>query len=135
MLSISIDSIFVHKMWNDFELKKMIKKDIPFPMLSDAGGKVGKVYGVYDEDAGVETRGRFIIDPDGVLQGYEVLTPPVGRNVSETIRQIQAFQLVRNSKGTEATPSGWKPGKQTLKPGPSLVGKVWDVWKVEEAFK
>jgi peroxiredoxin (alkyl hydroperoxide reductase subunit C) len=135
VLSISIDSIFVHKMWNDFELKKMIKKDIPFPMLSDAGGKVGKVYGVYDEDAGVETRGRFIIDPDGVLQGYEVLTPPVGRNVSETIRQIQAFQLVRNSKGTEATPSGWKPGKQTLKPGPSLVGKVWDVWKVEEAFK
>lgn len=135
MLSISIDSIFVHKMWNDFELKKMIKKDIPFPMLSDAGGKVGKVYGVYDEDAGVETRGRFIIDPDGVVQGYEVLTPPVGRNVSETIRQIQAFQLVRNSKGTEATPSGWKPGKQTLKPGPSLVGKVWDVWKVEEAFK
>lgn len=122
-------------MWNDFELKKMIKKDIPFPMLSDAGGKVGKVYGVYDEDAGVETRGRFIIDPDGVVQGYEVLTPPVGRNVSETIRQIQAFQLVRNSKGTEATPSGWKPGKQTLKPGPSLVGKVWDVWKVEEAFK
>jgi len=135
VLSISIDSIFVHKMWNDFELKKMIKKDIPFPMLSDAGGKVGKVYGVYDEDAGVETRGRFIIDPDGVVQGYEVLTPPVGRNVSETIRQIQAFQLVRNSKGTEATPSGWKPGKQTLKPGPSLVGKVWDVWKVEEAFK
>ncbi len=35
---------------------------------------------------GVETRGRFIIDPDGVLQGCEILTPPVGRNVNETLR-------------------------------------------------
>ena len=130
----SIDSIFVHKMWNDNELSKMVKGGVPYAMLSDAGGKVGTVYGVYDEDAGVETRGRFIIDPDGVVQGYEVLTPPVGRHVNETLRQIQAFQLVRASKGAEATPSGWKPGKKTLKPGPDLVGKVWEVWKTEEAF-
>ena len=130
----SVDSMFVHKMWDDNELSKMVDGGVPFPMLSDAGGKVGKVFGIYDEDAGVENRGRFLIDPDGVIQGYEVLTPPVGRNVSETIRQIHAFQLVRESKGTQATPSGWKPGKKTLKPGPDLVGKVWEVWKTEEAF-
>jgi peroxiredoxin (alkyl hydroperoxide reductase subunit C) len=59
----------------------------------------------------------------------EVLTPPVGRRLSETIRQVQAFQHVRESKGAEATPAGWEPGKPTLKPGPDLVGKVWDVWK------
>jgi peroxiredoxin (alkyl hydroperoxide reductase subunit C) len=53
---------------------------------------------------------------------------------AESLRQIQAFQLVRNSKGTEATPSGWKPGKITLKPGPDLVGKVWEVWKTGMAF-
>jgi peroxiredoxin (alkyl hydroperoxide reductase subunit C) len=134
ILSISIDSMFVHKMWNDDELSKMISGGAPFPMLSDAGGKIGKIYGVYDEDAGVETRGRFIIDPEGIIQGYEILTPPVGRNISETIRQIQAFQLVRESKGTEATPSGWKPGKKTLKPGINLVGKVWEEWKTEMAF-
>lgn len=130
----SVDSVFVHKMWNDHELSKMVEGGIPFPMVSDAGGKVGAVYGVYDDDAGVEMRGRFLIDPDGVIQGYEVLTPPVGRNVSETVRQIQAFQRVRESQGTEATPSGWKPGKKTLKPGPDLVGNVWKVWKTEEAF-
>ncbi len=112
----------------------MVEGGVPFPMLSDAGGKVGKVYGIYDEDAGVETRGRFIIDPDGVIQGYEVLTPPVGRNVGESIRQVQAFQLVRESKGTQATPSGWRPGKPTLTPGPDLVGNVWKVWKTESAF-
>jgi alkyl hydroperoxide reductase subunit AhpC len=130
----SVDSIFVHKIWNDNELSKMVKDGVPFPMLSDGGGKVGSVYGVYDENAGVNTRGRFLIDPDGVVQGFEVLTPPVGRNVSETLRQIQAFQHVRNTKGSEATPSGWKPGKNTLKPGPDLVGKVWEVWKTDMAF-
>jgi len=134
VLSMSVDSIFVHKMWNDNELGKMVEGGIPFPMLSDAGGKVGTIYGIYDENGGVETRGRFLIDPDGIVQAFEVLTPPVGRNVNETLRQIQAFQLVRKSQGSEATPSGWKPGKDTLKPGPDLVGNVWKVWKTDKAF-
>ncbi len=131
----SVDSVFVHKMWNDHELSKMIDKDVPFPMLADQDGSIGKMYGIYDEDAGVETRGRFIIDPDGIVQGFEVLTPPVGRNVSETIRQIKAFQHVRETNGSEATPSGWKPGKQTLSPSPELVGNVWKAWSVKEAFE
>ncbi len=131
----STDSMFVHKMWVDNELSKMTSSGtIPYPMMSDGGGKIGEVYGVYDETAGVDVRGRFLIDPDGIVQGFEVLTPPVGRNVSETLRQIQAFQVVRNSKGTEATPSGWRPGKVTLKPGPKLVGKVWEAWTVDKAF-
>jgi len=135
VFSVSVDSVFVHKMWDEHELSKMVKGGVPFHMLSDGGGKVGSAYGVYDENAGVENRGRFIIDPDGIIQGYEVLTPPVGRHVAETLRQIQAFQLVRESKGAEATPSGWKPGKMTLKPGPDLVGKVWKVWKVSMEAK
>jgi peroxiredoxin (alkyl hydroperoxide reductase subunit C) len=131
----SVDSQFVHKVWNDNELSKMIGKDIPFPMASDSDGYIGKMYGIYDEDSGVETRGRFLIDPDGIIQGFEVLTPPVGRNVAETIRQIKAFQMVRETKGAEVAPSGWKPGKKTLKPGPDLVGNVWKEWKVSEAFE
>jgi len=134
VLSISVDSHFVHKIWQEEELSKMVKGGVPYPMLSDAGGKIGSVYGVYNEAGGVNVRGRFIIDPDGVIQAMEILTPPVGRNVNELFRQIQAFQLVRKSKGSEATPSGWQPGKPTLKPGPDLVGKVWKEWKVEEAF-
>ncbi len=128
-MAMSVDSVFVHKIWQEEELSKMIDGGVPYPMLSDAGGKVGEIFGVYDEEAGVDIRGRFIIDPDGVVQAMEVLTPPVGRNVVELFRQVQAFQQVRESKGTEATPSGWKPGESTLKPGPDLVGKVWEVWK------
>ena len=128
VISMSVDSIFVHKMWNDHELSKMVEGGVPFHMASDGGGNVGKVYGVYDEDLGVELRGRFIIDPDGVIQAMEVLTPPVGRKFAESVRQIQAFQHVRATDGAEATPAGWEPGMMTLKPGPALVGKVWEVW-------
>jgi len=132
VISVSVDSQFVHKVWNDQELSKMIGKDIPFPMASDGSGNVGRVFGVYDEQAGVELRGRFLIDPDGVIQAMEVMTPPVGRKIDEAIRQIKAFQHVRKTKGAEATPAGWEPGKKTLKPGPDLVGKVWEVWNPQD---
>ncbi|MBD3236638.1 MAG: alkyl hydroperoxide reductase, partial [Candidatus Eisenbacteria bacterium] len=58
--------------------------------------------------------------------------PPVGRKFDETVRQIQAFQHVRATKGAEATPAGWTPGKKTLKVGPDLVGKVWTVWNPQD---
>ena len=58
-------------------------------------GEVGTAYGVYDEDAGVENRGRFSIDPDGVIQAFEVLTPPVGRSVT--------YALWRNDYGPLAS--------------------------------
>jgi alkyl hydroperoxide reductase subunit AhpC len=135
VLSVSVDSVFVHKMWNDNELSKMLGKDIPFPMLSDQNGNIGRLYGVYNEEEGVQDRGRFLIDPDGIVQAFEVMTPPVGRNVEEALRQIKAFQLVREAKGTEVTPAGWRPGKRVLKPGPDLVGKVWQNWKVHEAYE
>ena len=128
VISVSVDSHFVHKMWNDYELSKMVDGGIPFAMASDQAGNIGRAYGVWDESQGIEMRGRFIIDPDGVIQAMEVLTPPVGRRVDETIRQVQAYQLVRQSGGAEATPAGWMPGDLTLKPGPDLVGKVWEVW-------
>ena len=127
----STDSRFTHKIWQEEELSKMVDGGVPFAMLSDPGGEIGKVYGVFDQDAGVDIRGRFLIDPDGVIQAMEVMTPPVGRNVNELIRQIMAFQHVRKTEGAEATPAGWQPGKATLKPGPDLVGKVWKEWKPE----
>lgn len=128
VISFSVDSHFVHKMWNDHELTKMVEGGIPFHMASDQAGNVGRAYGVYDEGQGIELRGRFIIDPDGVIQAMEMLTPPVGRRIAESIRQVQAYQVVRASKGKEAVPAGWMPGGVTLKPGPDLVGNVWKVW-------
>ena len=105
----------------------MVDGGVPFPMISDGGGKIGTVYGVYDEAAGVDIRGRFIIDPNFVIRAMEVLTPEVGRNPAELMRQVKAFQHVLETG--EVTPSGWNPGDITLTPSPDLVGKVWEVWK------
>lgn len=127
VLAASTDSRFVHKVWQEQELSKMVEGGVPFPMLSDAGGRIGTVYNVYDEAAGVNIRGRFLIDPDGVILAMEVLTAEVGRNVEELIRQVKAYQHVRETG--EVTPSGWQPGDATLSPGPSLVGKVWESWQ------
>jgi len=110
----------------------MVPGGVPFPMISDAGGLIGQAYGVFEPAAGVDIRGRFIIDPDFNIRAMEVLTPEVGRNVSELIRQVKAFQHVRATG--EVTPSGWEPGKPTLKPGPDLAGNVWKEWKPEMAF-
>ena len=134
VISVSVDSQFVHKIWNDNEIKKIAGVDVPFPMVSDSSGAIGELYGVYDREAGVDVRGRFLIDPDGVIVAMEVLTPPVGRNVAEALRQIQAYQHVRAANGGEVTPSGWTPGGRTLKPGIDLVGKIADHWTVEEVY-
>jgi len=110
VLSVSTDSKFSHKIWNEVELSRM----------------VDGVYGVYDEAAGVNARGRFLIDPDGIIQAMEVLTPPVGRNVTELILRVKACQHGRATG--EATPSGWQPCKPTLKLGasrPSSWGLIW----------
>ena len=131
-MALSTDSRFSHKIWQEEELSKMVEGGVPFPLLSDAGGRVGTIYGVYDETAGVDIRGRFLIDPDFNIRAMEVLTPEVGRNVAELIRLVKAFQHVVATG--EVTPSGWQPGKPTLKPGPDLAGKVWKVWKPDQAF-
>jgi len=127
VLSMSTDSRFVHKIWQEEELSKMVDGGVPFPMLSDAGGMIGSVYGVYEEAAGVDIRGRFLIDPDFNIRAMEVLTPEVGRNPNELVRQVKAFQHVAATG--EVTPSGWEPGDKTLVPGPELAGKVWEQWK------
>lgn len=135
VLAISVDSNFSHKVWQEVELTKMVDGNIPYPMLSDPGGKIGTQYGVYDEENGVDVRGRFLIDPDGIIQAMEILTPPVGRNVAEVIRQLKAFQ--HHQKTGELLPSGWQPGKPTLPPETEtlkMAGKVWEIWKPELAF-
>jgi len=127
VIAISTNSHFVHKVWQEEELSKMVDGGFPYPMVSDGTGSIGRMYGVYDEEGGVDIRGRFLIDPDGIIQAMEVLTPTVGRNFAELARQVKAYQHVRATG--EVTPAGWQPGKTTLKPGPDLVGKVWKVWK------
>ncbi len=131
VLAISVDSPYTHKAWQEVELSKMVEGGLPYPMLSDVGGDIGKLYGVFDEDYKVNVRGSFLIDPDGNLQAMEVLAPAIGRNAAEMLRQVKACAYVRDTGGKEATPAGWEPGKQTLTPEPGLSGKVCEIWAPE----
>lgn len=120
VLSVSTDTVFVHKAWHDNS--PTIKK-ITFPMLADPTGAICKAYGTYIDDQGLSLRGSFIIDPDGVLRAYELHDNSIGRSAEELLRKLQAARFVREHKG-EVCPANWKPGKQTLKPGLDLVGKI-----------
>ncbi len=127
VLALSVDSPHVHKAWQEHELSKMVDGGVPYPMLSDRGGRVGEKYLVYDSEEGVDVRGFFIVDPDGVLQVAEVLNSSMGRDVDEMLRLLQGAQYVYARHG-EALPACWQPGDQTLKKDEALVGKVWTTW-------
>ena len=57
----------------------MAPNGIPYPMVSDPGGKIGAEYGVYDEAKGADVRGRFLIDPDGIVEPYTVPADRISR--------------------------------------------------------
>ena len=127
-VAVSEDSVHSHKMWVETSpaitraLEKTSSKFPPFPMVADQTHEIASLYGVYDPDSGVATRGRFIIDPDFIVRGYEVLNATVGRNLEETFRQIQAFQFVR--KTGLVTPAGWLPGKKGIEPSIENAGRI-----------
>lgn len=120
ILSISTDTVFVHKAWHDNS--PAIKK-INYPMVADPAGKLCRMFNTYLEDEGVSLRGSFIIDPDGVLKAYDVHDNSIGRSAKELLRKCQAAKYVREHAG-EACPASWEPGKETLRPGLDLVGKI-----------
>ena len=120
ILSVSTDSVFVHKAWHDDSAT--IRK-VKFPMISDTTGNISRAYGTYIENDGVSLRGTFLIDPDGVIKALEIHDNSIGRSVIEFIRKIEAAKHVREH-GQEVCPANWKPGSLTLKPGLDLVGKI-----------
>jgi peroxiredoxin (alkyl hydroperoxide reductase subunit C) len=120
VLSVSTDTVFVHKAWHDSS--ETIKK-INFPMVADPTGKICFDYTTYINEEGLSLRGTFLIDPDGILKAYEIHDNSIGRSADELIRKLQAAKFTRENGG-EVCPANWKPGEKTLKPGLDLVGKI-----------
>jgi len=120
ILSVSTDTKHVHKAWHD--ASPSIKK-IKFPMLADPTGKLCKEFHTYIKEEGVSLRGSFIIDPDGKLKAYEINDNDIARSGQELLRKLKNAKFVYDNKG-QVCPARWSPGKQTLKPGVDLVGKI-----------
>jgi peroxiredoxin (alkyl hydroperoxide reductase subunit C) len=129
VLYISTDKGPTLKAWHEHELSKMVEGGIPFPLISDETHAIGRAYGVLEEESGRTQRSRFLIDPEGVLQTFEVLGGSVGRNTDEIVRLLQAFRHVEETG--EVTPADWQPGDTTLTPSPEMMGHVWELWKPE----
>jgi len=114
----------------------MVPGGILFPMLSDPEGKIGTLWGVFDPIQKRNLRGRFLIDPRGILQSIEVLGEAIGRSVPEALRQLKALQHFE--KTGERLPCGWQPGKPTLpqtEGSPKeLSGRIWEIWTPRNAF-
>jgi NADH-dependent peroxiredoxin subunit C len=120
VLSVSTDTVFVHKAWHD--ASDTIKK-IKFPMVADPNGMICVGYNTIIPMEGLSLRGTFIVDPDGILKSMEMNDNSIGRSAKDLVRKIKAAKFVRENGG-EVCPASWEPGKETLKPGLDLVGKL-----------
>jgi peroxiredoxin (alkyl hydroperoxide reductase subunit C) len=123
VVSVSTDTNFVHLAWQRDE---MLLKEVKYPMGADPTGNVSRLFGVYDEATGLDLRGTFIINPEGVLVGSEINFYNVGRNSKELLRKLKGFVHVY-SHPDEVCPASWDEGQKTLTPGEDLVGKVYEV--------
>lgn len=117
ILAVSVDSPYSHLAWVQTERKSGGLGDVAYPLVSDLNKEIARAYHVLDEEAGTALRGLFLIDPDGVIRHSTVNDVAVGRSVDETLRVLQAFQLVRHRPG-QVCPADWTPGARTLAPDP-----------------
>jgi NADH-dependent peroxiredoxin subunit C len=121
IVTVSTDTKFVHLAWqkSEQELDK-----VRYTMGSDPTGNVSRIFGVYDEQTGLDLRGTFIINPEGILLNAEVNYYNLGRNIDELMRKFKANMYLAK-KTSEVCPSKWKDeGDATLSPSPSMVGHV-----------
>ena len=127
----STDSHFSHRQWDLTPRSEGGLGGLDIPLLSDLTKKISKRYGVL-LDGGMALRGTFIIDDKGTLRHSTINDLPVGRNVEETFRLVQAFQYT--DKHGEVCPSSWAPGEKTMEPNvKSKVTKLY--WKDAHAKK
>ncbi|OJH37861.1 peroxiredoxin [Cystobacter ferrugineus] len=105
ILGVSTDSEYVHHAWRTHHPDL---KGLPFPMLADIKRELSTALGVLHKDEGVALRATFIADPEGIIRHVSVNDLSVGRNVSEVLRTLDAFQT------DELCPCNWQKGEETL---------------------
>jgi len=120
IIGVSVDSKYTHLAWKNTEVKKGGIGDIQYPLVSDLTKKIAKDYDVLTGDA-VALRGTFLIDQQGVVRHQLVNDLPLGRNVDETLRMIDALKFFQEHG--EVCPAGWNKGKKGMKADASGVAE------------
>ena len=112
VFSVSTDSHFVHKAWHSDS--DTVGK-VNYTMIGDPNLQLTRNFDVEREGAGQADRATFLVDPDGVIQFYELTAEGIGRNATELVRKVKAAQYVYTHPG-EVCPAKWEEGSDTLAP-------------------
>ena len=115
VIGVSVDSKFSHLAWINTARKEGGLGDIQYPLVSDLNKQIAADYDVL-LDAGIALRGLFLIDKNGIVRHQVVNDLPLGRNIEEALRMIDALQFTE-SHG-EVCPANWKPGEKSMKADP-----------------
>ncbi len=114
VIGVSIDSHFSHLAWLNTPKNKGGIQGVGYPIVSDLNKTISNDYDVLVEGAGIAYRGLFLLDKDHVVRHQVVNDLPLGRNVSETIRMIDALQFTE--KHGEVCPANWNQGDKSMTP-------------------
>ena len=114
VISVSVDSPFVHKAWRNTPINQGGIGRVKYPMVSDMNHDIAKKYGVYLPSASVALRGLFLIDSNKVIRHMLVNDLPLGRSIDEVLRMINA--LIFFEENGEVCPAGWQKGKPGIVP-------------------
>jgi peroxiredoxin (alkyl hydroperoxide reductase subunit C) len=114
VIGVSIDSQFTHLAWKNTAVSDGGIGKVGYPLVADVKHEICRAYGVEFEPAGVAFRGSFLIDREGVVRHQVVNDLPLGRNVDEMLRMVDALQFTE--KHGEVCPAGWTSGEEGMKP-------------------
>ncbi len=120
VIGVSIDSHFTHLAWKNTPVDKGGIGQVRYPLVADIKHEICKAYDV-EADGGVAFRGSFLIDKAGMVQHQVVNNLPLGRNIDEMIRMVDALQFTEQHG--EVCPAGWNKGKEGMKASPEGVAK------------
>lgn len=126
LLGVSVDSHFTHLAWQNTPRSAGGLGDIAYPMVADQTHEISRSYGVLSERQGIAFRGLFLIDREGVVRHMLVNDLPLGRNVDEAIRMVDALSFFEQNG--EVCPANWKPGEKSMKPDPEGSKSFFKDW-------
>ncbi len=113
-IAVSIDSQFTHLAWRNTAIENGGIGSVGYTMVADVKHEICRAYGVEHPEAGVAFRGTFLIDKQGIIRSQVVNDLPIGRNIEEFIRLVDALQFFEEQG--EVCPANWSKGKQGMKP-------------------
>ena len=114
VIGCSVDSEYSHLAWLRTSKKDGGIQGVRYPIVADINKTIARDYDVLVQGAGVAYRGAFLIDQKGVVRHQTVNDLPLGRNVDEFLRMLDALQF--NEKHGEVCPANWRKGEKTMRP-------------------